>query len=1102
MTPNEYAAIGQLTAQTDAAGVTHTMSYDENGNPTGTSFIWVNPYNPNDQRTVSTVTVFDWNDRPYRNIDPNGKSSYTDYDLLNRPIRETDIFGNATQTLYDDRGLVIQITTPLGTVTRTVYDVDGRASYGTDEYLPGTTTNGTHTIYDDSGRVIRTERVTGLVISIVYVNGMPRSVLTNPGTVISITQTIYNDLGETVKTISASGHETDFQYDVRGLQTAVTEVYADQHTETMTTDYDPAGRAIKTSDALNHVTQTVYDDAGRPIKTIFADGTFTTVAYDNKGRKIAETDQMGRTTNFEYDDQGHLTAVVLPEVYDPERGTRRRPRTEYQYDNYGNLLVISDAKGHVTSFAFDQFDHQISRTLPDGSTETATFNDFGQLVTQVDFKGQKHTLQYDPLSRLQLEQWFAAGSNTPGLTVSYAYNSLGQTSQVNDYRGTTTYVYNLDGQTTQIATPEGTINYAYDPATGWHTRTWTANTEIDYGNDEVSRLQTVTLVKMNGQNLPTPQVTSYVYNAVGLVVSETRPDGSTVTNNYDVMNRLAELNDTVSGNTLLHDVYTRNADGRILTVSETQAQPSGGPVTTNIGYQYDELGRLISENQNSSLASSSFTATYNFDLVGNRLDYTKTAGSTVTHLHSTYNNRDELLTEATDVNGTPTSTTTHGYDLNGSEVSMVTAGSDTTSYNWDLANRIGGATITRVENGQTVVTTVSYQHNPGGITTRSDSTTTTNGVVTDQQSSLYLIDNNNPTGYVQRLEESDPQGHLQAMSEYGLAPIAQFRTGLESLYHMDGHSGARLLTNLAAVILVAYGFDAYGKLVRSVGSITNPVLYRGERSDPITGLLDLRGRPERAQSGRFIEADSFAGDPTVPATLHKYMYTGDDPINRIDPSGHFFGFVMTVINIAFDIGKRAISAAADFAAYVYIAAQTYLYAFFTAIISGWGWLSSRVQSLLARIPQIPGAIWDRIVSWLRFLNTNPQRLVPGGGLQAHEGVKRGHTILEHVGKSYSSLVGRLGAQDIKAASSFPDLETAEVSVSEALAAHQAQITTWLAGPNKELVFTQSFSRNIGVTLVGGQDTLTPASNMFIKLVRDASMSIGYYIRTAYPRLEP
>jgi RHS repeat-associated protein len=37
--------------------------------------------------------------------------------------------------------------------------------------------------------------------------------------------------------------------------------------------------------------------------------------------------------------------------------------------------------------------------------------------------------------------------------------------------------------------------------------------------------------------------------------------------------------------------------------------------------------------------------------------------------------------------------------------------------------------------------------------------------------------------------------------------------------------------------------------------------------------------------GRFLSRDPEAGKPADPKTLHKYLYAGGDPANRIDPSG-------------------------------------------------------------------------------------------------------------------------------------------------------------------------------------------------------------------------
>ena len=63
-------------------------------------------------------------------------------------------------------------------------------------------------------------------------------------------------------------------------------------------------------------------------------------------------------------------------------------------------------------------------------------------------------------------------------------------------------------------------------------------------------------------------------------------------------------------------------------------------------------------------------------------------------------------------------------------------------------------------------------------------------------------------------------------------------------------------------------------------------LYAGEQFDPDLGMYYLRARYHNPQTGRFWTMDSFEGNTDDPHTLHKYLFAGNDPINRIDPSGH------------------------------------------------------------------------------------------------------------------------------------------------------------------------------------------------------------------------
>jgi RHS repeat-associated protein len=62
-------------------------------------------------------------------------------------------------------------------------------------------------------------------------------------------------------------------------------------------------------------------------------------------------------------------------------------------------------------------------------------------------------------------------------------------------------------------------------------------------------------------------------------------------------------------------------------------------------------------------------------------------------------------------------------------------------------------------------------------------------------------------------------------------------------------------------------------------------LTLGEQFDPNLGWYYLRARYYDPSAGRFATMDSWRGSNTDPASLHKYVYTRSEPVNRVDPSG-------------------------------------------------------------------------------------------------------------------------------------------------------------------------------------------------------------------------
>ena len=160
---------------------------------------------------------------------------------------------------------------------------------------------------------------------------------------------------------------------------------------------------------------------------------------------------------------------------------------------------------------------------------------------------------------------------------------------------------------------------------------------------------------------------------------------------------------------------------------------------------------------------------------------------------------------------------------------------------------------------------------------------TANGVTTQ-----YLVDDLNPTGYPQVVEEI-VGGAVARQYTYGLQRISEGQSisgsWTTSFYGYDGFGTVRQLTNSAGTITDTYDFDSFGNKINSTGTTPNNYLYRGEQYDSDLGLYYLRARYYNPLTGRFMSRDPEDGLFSIPATLHKYLYVGGDPVNAWDPTG-------------------------------------------------------------------------------------------------------------------------------------------------------------------------------------------------------------------------
>ena len=108
--------------------------------------------------------------------------------------------------------------------------------------------------------------------------------------------------------------------------------------------------------------------------------------------------------------------------------------------------------------------------------------------------------------------------------------------------------------------------------------------------------------------------------------------------------------------------------------------------------------------------------------------------------------------------------------------------------------------------------------------------------------------------------------------------------------------------------LVHYLYDAFGNILEivdnsndNIGSI-NPYRYRGYYFDAETGWFWLSSRYYSPQLYRFVSPDIVDYlDPSFINGLNLYSYCGNEPINRYDPSGFFWDYVLDALFIVWGI---------------------------------------------------------------------------------------------------------------------------------------------------------------------------------------------------------
>ena len=104
-------------------------------------------------------------------------------------------------------------------------------------------------------------------------------------------------------------------------------------------------------------------------------------------------------------------------------------------------------------------------------------------------------------------------------------------------------------------------------------------------------------------------------------------------------------------------------------------------------------------------------------------------------------------------------------------------------------------------------------------------------------------------------------------------------------YHHDGTGHVRAITDSTGTVVERYDYDAFGALRNTPTGVANDRRFTGEQYDAETAYTFLRARYYDPALGRFISKDPLGGSKKNPQTLNQYVYTTNNPVHKVDPSG-------------------------------------------------------------------------------------------------------------------------------------------------------------------------------------------------------------------------
>lgn len=831
-----YGDLELVSSITDPKGNRTQYEYDEKGNLVKL----INPDNTELTATYSTqgdIATF---------TDPKGNIYNYTYNSLGYPILIQGPESAEIELNFDTRGNFIsfrdanennytiefdilsrlkKITGPGNIIHQFDYDANGNIVSYKD---PGNME--TFYFHDASNRLVKITDPAGLSMEGSY-DAMDNVIsVKNPlGHEVKYS---YNALNEIASLTDMDGNKAEADYDASGNLVSIRL----QNGLIYNISYDNNNRPTKISDNIGDLAVLTYDPNGNITSFTNSKGGKISATYDKKNRIVSSTDVLGNTTKYTYDSNNKVTSVTdrhgRSEYYTYDGLNRLKTYTdkngaiaEFSYDNAGNVISIKDQNNNITTYTYDELHRRKSMTFPDGTYKEINYDTRGNIASLRDSDGSVSTFTYDELNQIKTK-------TLPG----------GEVLSIN---------YDEIGRIISITNNTGTVEMEYD---------------------EMDRLISETF---NGRTV------QYSYDVTGRTSSTEYPDGTVITKEYDIRNRLWRI----KGNNELIAEYTYDNGNQII-----ESKFSNG---INTSYQYDFANRL---NRKTTTLSNLFQTNYSYDKEGNKTLISRPDNPSLSEQFS-YDNNSRLINYK---RGSGSNLVEHSYtyDNLGNRVSANINGASV-SYNSNNLNQLiaaGGQALEYNERGSLIFDGVYYKSYDGSGRLVRDSSAA--GVVQHYrydplgrlaEKTVGGIKYKYTYSRYERIEERDNSDNVLQKTVYAfnfMEPLMLENADGSFYYHQNELGSVEAITSASGRLVEKYHYDPYGKPIIidsnntqiSSSLVQNKIAFTGQEYDHVTNSYRFFYRTYSPELGVFNQRDLIEYEDG----LGMYQYVGNNPANGID----------------------------------------------------------------------------------------------------------------------------------------------------------------------------------------------------------------------------